>query len=78
MRMSQAKFDSAQDDELCYCAKCDTTANDDSGCLECGSTNLMTLDDAVELEHIEVSTVDDAPVYGDDEGEDDYDGGSFL
>jgi ribosomal protein L40E len=76
--MSQAKFDSAQDDELCYCSKCDATSSDDTNCNECGSTKLMTLDVAVDLELIEVSTVDDGPVYGDEDEEDDYDGGSFL
>lgn len=82
MKMTTAQFETHQDDNDGYCTNCDRVTTQDVEpdaegyeCSECGKETVMGVDNAIILEHIEISDED-----GDEDfenGEED-EGGSFL
>ncbi len=75
MRMTQRQYDEHEDEGHGYCTKCDDISSELDACLLCGRPTVIGLEQATELEHIEISeNVDDE----EDGEDDDYEGGSFF
>lgn len=87
MKMTTAQFEEHQDDNAGYCTHCDQITTSDVepdaegyDCPECHNQTVMGLDNALVLEHVEITDEEDPDDEEDEdeEEEEDYEGGSFL